>query len=294
MSKIKKILFPTEFGPLGEKAKGDAAFLAKSFGAELMLHHAVQVPTGLSRLFSDVNEEEVQRRALEKLESYGKEIDPSGELNITYKHSSGKPEVAIVEVAEDEHCDMIIFGTKGGHGLRDTLLGSAVNHVIRHATCPVLTIRNMPETNGFNRILVPLDLAREAMEKVSWGVMLAKQFNAEIFFYSAGSEDPEEQKRLDTRMDKAVSFAKKEGVEKVHEKREQRTGALTDAVLAYADEVDADLLCIMTQQESESSLRTSLVGTVADRLTNISQRPVLSIRPERHYHTSRWASSHFT
>jgi nucleotide-binding universal stress UspA family protein len=53
---------------------------------------------------------------------------------------------------------------------------------------------------------------------------------------------------------------------------------LTITTLEYADKIDADLLVIMTEQES--SLTSFLLGNYAQQMLTMSTRPILSIRPE--------------
>lgn len=292
---MEKILFPTEFGPLGIKAESNAILIAKKFDAELVLLHAFNVPSGLSSLFSDVNEDEIRKRAQVALDKYAEELRTKGGIKVsTAVQHNNRPEVAIVEVAKELNVKFVIFGTKGGSGLRDTLLGSAVNHVIRHTPCPVFTVRNEPEAAGFNRILIPMDLAKEAGEKVEKGVEIAKAYGASIYIYAAMSGGQEEQRKLQERVQWSREYAYKNGVKDVHATFEESTGSVADAVLGYADQVDADLVCIMTQQESEAGIKTTVLGSVADRITNISQRPVMSIRPERHYKSSYYESPLFT
>jgi nucleotide-binding universal stress UspA family protein len=48
---------------------------------------------------------------------------------------------AIVDVAEEQHCDLIVVGNKGMTGAKRFLLGSVPNKVSHHATCSVLIVR---------------------------------------------------------------------------------------------------------------------------------------------------------
>jgi nucleotide-binding universal stress UspA family protein len=48
---------------------------------------------------------------------------------------------AIVSYAKDKHVDLIIIGTRGRSKLKSIVLGSVAPDVIRHAHCPVLTVR---------------------------------------------------------------------------------------------------------------------------------------------------------
>jgi nucleotide-binding universal stress UspA family protein len=57
----------------------------------------------------------------------------------------GDPADAIVLVAQDLVVDLIIMSTHGRTGLRHVFLGSVAEKVVRHAPCPVLTIRYRQE-----------------------------------------------------------------------------------------------------------------------------------------------------
>jgi nucleotide-binding universal stress UspA family protein len=47
----------------------------------------------------------------------------------------------VVEVAEAIHADLIAMGTHGRSGVKRLMLGSQAEHVVRHASCPVVTMR---------------------------------------------------------------------------------------------------------------------------------------------------------
>jgi nucleotide-binding universal stress UspA family protein len=48
---------------------------------------------------------------------------------------------AIVSYAKDKHIDLIIIGTRGRSKLKSIVLGSVASDVVRHAHCPVLTVK---------------------------------------------------------------------------------------------------------------------------------------------------------
>ena len=48
---------------------------------------------------------------------------------------------SIVETAKKLKVDLIIMATHGRTGLTHLLMGSVTEHVVRSATCPVLTLR---------------------------------------------------------------------------------------------------------------------------------------------------------
>lgn len=55
--------------------------------------------------------------------------------------SNGKPYVQILDVANDEGSDLIVIGVHGRNPVDMMLFGSTANHIVRGATCPVLTLR---------------------------------------------------------------------------------------------------------------------------------------------------------
>ncbi len=54
---------------------------------------------------------------------------------------SADPAGAILSVAGELGCDVIVLGTHGRTGLRRALLGSVAEQVVRKASCPVLTVK---------------------------------------------------------------------------------------------------------------------------------------------------------
>src|SRR5262245_47537112 len=57
------------------------------------------------------------------------------------KVTAGDPAEAIVRMAEELGVDLIVMATHGRTGLPHILLGSVAEKVLRHAPCPVLTVR---------------------------------------------------------------------------------------------------------------------------------------------------------
>jgi nucleotide-binding universal stress UspA family protein len=58
---------------------------------------------------------------------------------IVVQHES--PAAAIVEVAREHACDLIVMASHGRQGLRARLLGSETSKVLTHSAVPVLVVR---------------------------------------------------------------------------------------------------------------------------------------------------------
>jgi len=143
--KLSKIMVPTDFSEASKQSLPYAEAFAKKFGAALTLVYVApaQVAAELSRVGIVLEEKLAQEKARESLEQFrAKELSRS--LPVETQLRTGSPYVEINKAAEDLSADLIIISTHGRTGLKHLLLGSTAERVVRHATCPVLTIREQP------------------------------------------------------------------------------------------------------------------------------------------------------
>jgi nucleotide-binding universal stress UspA family protein len=63
------------------------------------------------------------------------------DLEFEARQETGNPAAVIVNVAEQEHMDLIVVGRHGMGGLRRFLLGSVSDRVAHYAHCPVLIVK---------------------------------------------------------------------------------------------------------------------------------------------------------
>ena len=60
---------------------------------------------------------------------------------IRYLVSSGDPFEKILDAAESHRIDLIVLATHGRTGIKRLLIGNVAEKVVRHALCPVLTVK---------------------------------------------------------------------------------------------------------------------------------------------------------
>lgn len=70
-------------------------------------------------------------------------MDPDVEM--TYEPVEGHPAAVLVDASRDACC--LVVGSRGHGGFVGSLLGSVSQHVVQHATCPVVIIPT-PRTTG--------------------------------------------------------------------------------------------------------------------------------------------------
>jgi nucleotide-binding universal stress UspA family protein len=144
MVSYDRIVTAVDFSEHARKALDAAAELARKFDSELHLVHAFELPFPVLTPYEVALPENfvgdaraAARRELDELE---KELSAAG-VKVTVHLREGPPDAAIDELAQEINADLIVIGTRGNSGLKHVLLGSVAERTLRHAPCPVLTIK---------------------------------------------------------------------------------------------------------------------------------------------------------
>lgn len=140
---MKKILLPVD-GSESTQSYNMAKSLATKFGATLLILHVdepinpiywanetltIENPT----LISTNNANAIVDEAAKFFEGSDIEIEKLCKF--------GDAASVIIEVSEEEDCDIIVMYTHGMSAIKRFLLGSVTNKVAHHATKPVLIVR---------------------------------------------------------------------------------------------------------------------------------------------------------
>ena len=139
MESMQRILCPVDFSESSTIALNYAAKFGAGVGAELILLHAFDRPATLDM---EGQSNPADTTLHEQLENVRPDTENVQVTRVLHAGSTGE---VICWLAEDRACDLIIMGTHGHTGLKHLLLGSTAEYVLRHARCPVLTIRLRPE-----------------------------------------------------------------------------------------------------------------------------------------------------
>ena len=148
MKKFKRILIPTDGSSYSNEAVQKGLTLAKQIGSEVTAIYVINRAqnTGIitighpDDLYISLSEE--AKNALGFVRKYAEVID----LNVNTQILDGVPWEEIVKKSNDY--DLIVMGTLGKTGITRIRLGSVAEKVTRHASCPVMIIRNGFAVNG--------------------------------------------------------------------------------------------------------------------------------------------------
>jgi nucleotide-binding universal stress UspA family protein len=86
---------------------------------------------------------EEEKRAHAFLDGIQRELDSAG-IKAETRVLNGDPRFALVDAARDSKADLLVVGSHGRTGVKKLLLGSVASHVVTHAPCSVLVVKERP------------------------------------------------------------------------------------------------------------------------------------------------------
>jgi universal stress protein A len=138
----RRIFVPVDFSDPSRQALSAAVALARRFGSRLAVAHV----TRGNRPDSHIVAEQLgftfdtRRAGRAKLAEFlERELTPG--LQPTRIVADGVPFNEITKAAATWEADLIVIASHGYTGLKQVLLGSTTERVVRHASCPVLVVR---------------------------------------------------------------------------------------------------------------------------------------------------------
>ena len=271
----------------------DGAKRAAEFGAELASHYdarldIVHVLEGQSGLLGDAQEAETQGR---KILNEVTELTTESTA-IDTELIEGESEEAISNYADEHDADLIVMGRHGRSGLKEHLVGTTTERVLRQTKVPVLTVSGTTtgrdDTTEVSELLVPTDGSENAERAAPYGVDIATHVGATLHLlnvvdvqaeagaFSAGGvtedfidelkkEGREAVDRLAQRIDDGDTAVQSSVVR----------GVSHEAIEEYAAENDIDL--IVMASEGESNIAGQSLGSVTDRVLRTVDIPVLVV-----------------
>lgn len=149
MAFASHILVPTDFSQASSLALDAAAMLARELDAKLTLVHvhdpdALRPPAsvGWTPEQQQTLEQEIERNVRDAFAALETErlagVDVADRVILRDTSAAH----AICKYAETVHADLIVIATHGRTGIKHLMIGSVAERVVRHAPCPVLTLRS--------------------------------------------------------------------------------------------------------------------------------------------------------
>lgn len=139
--KPKQILLATDFSPISDLALEVASRLAHESGAKLIVLHVEpgQPTAWMGPAYYDIADPNISEIARTLVA-----VKPLfSDVAVEHCIGAGDPAAEIVRFAAEKGVDWVIVGSHSGRGIRQLLLGSVAQAVLRRAPCPVLVCHNV-------------------------------------------------------------------------------------------------------------------------------------------------------
>ncbi len=296
----RNIVLATDFSDASQRALPYAAALARRYGSEVALVHALgkepRIPVPL-----EPTPYELDLPLIEAERSMGKVADRMDEERVSYhaRVEHGGVWDVLSSVIELEHSDLIVVGTHGRSGVTKFVLGSVAEEVLRLAPCPVMTVgknvsSGLPE---IRTILYATDFSPAANRALPHAISLAEDYGATLVLLHLVSPLPAVGIGIGLfapALYAADELAASHAVS-CRNARQKLFGLLADATLSRAPEYEvgvdtvpegilaaaskhnADLIVIGASQGGSVNAKAHLPWTIIHPLVNDATCPVLTV-----------------
>lgn len=275
---IKRILIPYDFSETAALSLEHAVFMAKLLKADIYLLHileSVSFTSAFGAAFGNVDKK-LESESNTKLDEIGKQIHMNNGITVKSITEVGRIYRKIVDVAKRENIDIIIMGTHGVSGYKKFNVGTNTSKVVEEAACPVISVQTHSKKIGFKKIVLPIDNSPQSRQKVSYALAVARSYGSHICIAGLIDFSNEDNKRMfKLKVDQVGEWLLQHGVSV--EKKFVEGDNLAKMTMQTAEELDADLIVIMTEQEP--SITGFFLGTYATQVVNHSKIPVMAVHP---------------
>lgn len=168
-----KILIPTDFSVQAEFAYLMVKNLEQKMAIEVHFLHVLEVPDtvtldrdGMIQTCGEIDSSYVEKQreiADRNLASIKTNYGDAVQTHLLL----GKSTDAIINFAEQEHFDLIVMGTKGSRGLKETLSGSETQRIARRSKIPVLSLMCDRSDLKISNILLVNNFGHPAAENLT-------------------------------------------------------------------------------------------------------------------------------
>lgn len=271
---MKQIIVAIDFSKTSLNALAYGIHIAGKAGADVQMVW-VDNTTSEEVVFEGfAHEERNEKVALlkELQEKYARTLK-NGKLD--FKTRKGKVYIELAQQAKSSGADLIIAGTHGVSGFEEYWIGSNAYRIVTSVPCPVITLRHDCAVGDIKKIIIPIDSSQETRQKIPVAVNVASLFDSEIHILSLYSTPLKSvQKRVDNYARQVEEYCKERNIRFVTVTKESEN--ITRTTIDYAEAVSADMIAIMTEQETTTA--NIFLGPYAQQMVNHSPVPVLSMR----------------
>ncbi|WP_456397876.1 universal stress protein [Desulfurobacterium sp.] len=285
-----KVLFPTifekfSFGILRELIKFKKAGLKEIVFLYVIEPEKVIVPKTGELLKSEIEKE--KKKAEEGFKKWKLLLEEYG-IEASYHVKMGKAVEKILETAIEENVDLVILGhrkRRSFFGILFSSLGSTALTFIKVTAFPVLvfpsTFKELEKVNIFENIIVATDLSKNSFRTLEYILKFQPLIDNVTVVHVLKNRDNISE--IEEKLKEIVEHIKSTGIKEATYEIIQNDEP-ADAILDLAQEKNATSIAmgiIGTHEEKRMKYNLFWFGSVAQKVTDDADIPVLLVPPER-------------
>ena len=285
---MKKIIVPTDFSQQAGFALDFACEIGKKADSQVTLMHVIEYAkkqttflgsssmNTMGSLTTGIEMDDIyfielfKRRKSQMAEVLG---DPKYKgVKLNDKIMLGSPYHAIAEEIAEQNADLIIMGTTGVSNWEESLIGSLAEKVVRHAACPVLTLRSPVHLNDIKTIVFASDFKEKLPNYIPVIKRLQDFFEAEIHlvYINTPSHFVNQREILKT----ITAFAEENGFQR-YQKHIYSHQHEEEGIVGFTEDFKMNMIIMTTA--GRTGLSRIFEHSIAEDVVNFSKKPVVTI-----------------
>ena len=275
---MKKILVPIDFSDQAKYACKVAASIAKKANCEIILLHMLDIPStsidpagggnlqgGAQSIYylKGIHKEFEKFKAFSFFE--GLTLIESVRFHKTFN--------GVIEESKKKNVDLIVMGSQGATGLKEMLVGSNTEKVVRYSHIPVLVIKEDIEDFKFENMIFASDFGAESKANFQKVLDFTSIFKVKLHLLFINTlRNFESTKVSKERLENYVSdFDIDEYSLNIY-----NDTTIEEGILNFGKEINADLIGIYTH--GRSGLSQLFNESISKELANHALRPVITFK----------------
>jgi nucleotide-binding universal stress UspA family protein len=274
---MKKILVPTDFSKGSEEALKVAAQLAKKFNSELHVLHMIELPfnTTVDALHDASELPEAMffmKLAHKNFKSFlDKDYLEGVDVRETIQNNDAFE--GIIDSAHKIDIDLIVMGSRGATGLKEIIIGSNTEKVVRTSDIPVLVIKKDEADFKIKDIVFACEFTDEYKQSFLNAINFANSSNATLHLLMVNT--PSGFMTTSNAEERMNSFLQDINIGE-YTLNIYNDVSVEKGILNFGNSVNADVIAMSTH--GRQGLSHFFNGSISEDLVNHSKRPVVTFK----------------
>jgi nucleotide-binding universal stress UspA family protein len=273
-------MVPCDFSPQAMSAVKMAAEIAAQSGSSLYVLYVVEVPIMHDSMLMPTlsfEEETMNELRSNAVKQFGKMKSEFPSLPLVTEILYGSPAVVIVDYIREKEIELVVMGTKGASGLKELLIGSNAEKIVRNSPCPVITVRKEASPKSIRNIVVPNSLEPDQEVLVTRLKQLQEMLKATLHFVwiNTPANFTPDNVTLVKMKDFAIRYMLINYTLNIYNDVEEKTG-----VINFARLKEADMIAMGTH--GRKGISHLLIGSIAEDVVNHVELPIWTTHLEPH------------